>query len=275
MEDSREIYRRLEKATQALEEANAELEAFAYSAAHDLKAPLRAIEGYSRAVLDDYGERMEEDGREYIERITGVCRRMAGLIDDLLTYSRLSRSEIRVKPISLDRIIKESLSDLESKLVEAEAQVEVERPLPVVLASHSILLQVVVNLISNALTFIAPGDSPRIKIGVQIQNKTARLWVEDNGIGIREEDRERIFQVFERLHGIETYPGTGIGLAIVRRGVEKLRGRVGFESELGKGSTFWVELPVSVRPPNKEQPPDIKETSQKRIKELGFSGERD
>ena len=243
MEDSRAVQQSLEKTSRALKEANAELESFAYSAAHDLKAPLRAIEGYIGAVLDDYGDRLEKEGREYVERITGVCRRMAGLIDDLLSYSRLNHSEIRVKPIELSLVVDQVLGDLTRSVTEAEARVDVEGPIPMVLANRSILLQVVGNLILNAITFVAPGTAPRIKIETRIQNGMVRLLVEDNGIGIKEEDRERVYQVFERLHGIETYPGTGIGLAIVRRGMEKMGGRVGFESELGKGSKFWIELP--------------------------------
>jgi PAS domain S-box-containing protein len=243
MEDSREIQCRLTKTGRQLEAANAELETFAYSAAHDLKAPLRAIEGYIEAVLDDYGDRLEEEGREYAGRITGVCRRMAGLIDDLLSYSHLSQSEIRVKSIELAPLIDKALENLDNRIKESSGVVEVAAPLPMVLANRSILLQLVENLISNALTFVAPGVEPEVKIWTYLKDGMVRLCVDDNGIGISEEDRGRIFQVFERLHGIETYPGTGIGLAIVRRGVTKMGGRVGFDSEVGKGSTFWIELP--------------------------------
>jgi len=243
MEDSREVYLQLENTSQALEEANTELESFAYSAAHDLKAPLRAIEGYSQAVLDDFGHRLDEEGRNYVNRITGVCHRMAGLIDDLLAYSHLSQREIRVKPIELAPLIDKALENLENRIKESSGMVEVDAPLPMVRANRSILLQLVENLISNALTFVAPGVEPKVKIWTHLEDGMVRLCVDDNGIGIGEEDRGRIFQVFERLHGIETYPGTGIGLAIVRRGVEKMGGRVGLESESGKGSTFWIELP--------------------------------
>ena len=243
MEDSREIYLQLENTSQALEEANTELESFAYSAAHDLKAPLRAIEGYSQAVLDDYGTRLDDEGRNYANRITGVCHRMAGLIDDLLAYSHLSQSEIRMKPIELAPLIDKALENLENRIKETSARIEVEDPLPLVMANRSILLQLVENLISNALTFVTPGVEPKVRIRTHLEDGMVRLCVDDNGIGISEEDRGRIFRVFERLHGIETYPGTGIGLAIVRRGVEKMGGRVGLESESGKGSTFWIELP--------------------------------
>lgn len=243
MEDSRAVQHTLENTAQALKDANAELETFAYSAAHDLKAPLRAIEGYIEAVLDDYGDRLEEEGRDYAGRITGVCRRMAGLIDDLLSYSRLSQSEIRVKPIELSLVIDQALGDLEHRITETKSRVDLEDPFPMVLANRAILLQVAKNLISNAVMFVAPGVLPRLSIRTQTKNGMVRIIVEDNGIGIKEDDRGRVYQVFERLHGIETYPGTGIGLAIVRRGVEKMGGWVGFESELGKGSRFWIELP--------------------------------
>jgi len=130
MEDSREIYLQLENTSQALEEANTELESFAYSAAHDLKAPLRAIEGYSQAVLDDYGTRLDDEGRNYANRITGVCHRMAGLIDDLLAYSHLSQSEIRMKPIELAPLIDKALENLENRIKETSARIEVKIRFP-------------------------------------------------------------------------------------------------------------------------------------------------
>jgi signal transduction histidine kinase len=137
----------------------------------------------------------------------------------------------------------EVLLQLEMELLERKVHLSIQKPLPNVYANASTLTQVLVNLLSNAIKFVAPGISPEITIRTEQQNKEIRLWVEDNGIGIDSRDQDRIFKIFERLHGIETYPGTGIGLAIVRKAVERMNGRCGVISSLDKGSRFWIELP--------------------------------
>jgi len=257
LEDLQAANRNLEEITEELQKANDELEAFAYSVSHDLRAPLRAMQGFAEALLEDYGNSLDAVGQEYAQRIVVAAQRMDALIQDLLAYSRLGRAEIRLQPLSLDQVVDEVLTQLEARIREQEAQVTVEKPLPEVLGHHTTMVQVVSNLLTNALKFVTPGVRPEVRIwaeeqpvGAASQGPSAaqrsaarvRLWVEDNGIGIAPEHQERIFRVFERLHGIETYPGTGIGLAIVRRAMEHMGGRVGVESEVGHGSRFWVEL---------------------------------
>ncbi|MEM7595389.1 MAG: ATP-binding protein, partial [Cyanobacteria bacterium P01_A01_bin.83] len=228
--------------TAQLEEINQELESFSYSVSHDLKAPLRAIQGFAIALQEDYVDCLDELGREYTERLAGSAQQMEKLINDLLSYSRLSRTEINRQSVSLTSVVAKALEELDSQITEIQAQVTVDQPLLSVLGNRTILVQIVSNLLSNALKFIACGVQPQIHIWTEAHNNYVRLWIEDNGIGIDRQHQSRIFNVFERLHGNEAYPGTGIGLAIVKKGIERLGGRYGVESELNRGSRFWIEL---------------------------------
>lgn len=229
----------------ALKETNAELESFTYSVSHDLRAPLRAMQGFAEALADDCGAHLDATGREYTERIVSAAARMESLIQDLLTYSRVSYTELELQSVNLEQVIAQALHQLEVPLREANADIELQRPLLNVMAHHGTAVQIICNLISNAIKFVAPGTRPRVVLRLEQVNNFGRLWVEDNGIGIAPEFYARIFRVFERLHGVEKYPGTGIGLAIVRKGAERMGGRAGLESALGQGSRFWVELPLA------------------------------
>ncbi|HEC33197.1 MAG TPA: PAS domain S-box protein, partial [Chloroflexi bacterium] len=208
----------------------------------DLRAPLRAMHGFSQALLEDYADRLDPTGQDYARRIVAAAQRMDTLILDLLTYSHLGRAEMRLGPVRLGCVVEQALAALEADIEERGTQVAVEEPLPQVAADHATLVRVVGNLLSNAIRFVAPDVCPRVRVWAEERGERIRLWVEDNGIGIPPQYHERIFRVFERLHGIETYPGTGIGLAIVKKGVERMGGRVGLESEIGQGSRFWIEL---------------------------------
>jgi hypothetical protein len=237
----------LERVNGQLADANGELEAFAYSVAHDLRAPLRGMTGFSKALLDDHGDQLDETARGYAVRITRSAAHLDDLINDLLAYSRLAREEIRPEPVNLEGVTSGVLRQLEPELGSALSRVTVERPLPTVRGHGAVLTQVLGNLIGNALKFVPPGTEPRVTVRAEDRGTTARILVEDNGIGIRPEHHERVFRVFERLHGRKAYPGTGIGLAIVKKGIERLGGSLGVESEPGGGSRFWFELPVAAR----------------------------
>jgi PAS domain S-box-containing protein len=222
--------------------ANQELDAFSYSISHDLRAPLRAMQGFSEALLEDYGERLDATGHDYARRIVAASRQMDALIQDLLAYSRLVRAEVSLDPVSLETVVDEACGALEIEVKELGGEIAVERPLGRVLAHRSVLGQIVTNLLSNAVKFTKPDTPPRVRVRSERAHGRVRLWVEDNGIGIASEHRERIFRAFERLHGMQQYPGTGIGLAIVQKGAARLGGQAGVESEPGAGSRFWVEL---------------------------------
>ena len=232
----------IEERTENLQEANAELESFAYSVSHDLRAPLRAIQGFSQALLEDYAPKLDAQGKDYAQRMDDSAQRMETLIQDLLEYSRLSRSEIKLEPVNLDSVVEEAVMKLDAEIKDKDAHIRIDKPLPTVLAHRATLEQVVDNLITNAIKFVLPEEKPQIHLWTEEHDTLVRLWIEDNGIGIAPEHHERIFRIFERLHGIERYPGTGIGLTTVKKGVEKMSGTVGVESVPDKGSRFWIEL---------------------------------
>ena len=237
-----ELNAALAKQIRDLAAANQELDAFSYSISHDLRAPLRAMQGFSEALLEDYGERLDATGHDYAQRIAAASRQMDALIQDLLAYSRLVRTEVSLDPVSLETVVDEACGSLQMEIKEREGEVLVERPLARVMGHRAVLGQIVSNLVGNALKFTSPGTPPRVRIRTEVAGGRVRLWVEDNGIGIAPEHRERIFRAFERLHGVQEYPGTGIGLAIVQKGAARLGGQAGVESEPGVGSRFWVEL---------------------------------
>lgn len=229
--------------TQQLADANAELEHFAYSVAHDLRAPLRGLQGLAQALSEDYAEVVDADGQEYLHHMTTAAEQMDVLIQDLLDYSRLSRVELTMQPVQLAVVLREAHAQLASDFDRRGAKLHLLTELPLVCAHAPTLVQVVSNLLSNAIKFVPESVTPYIEVQADTYNNHVRLSISDNGIGIASEHHQRIWNVFERLHGIESYPGTGIGLAIVRKGVERMGGKVGVESQFGEGSRFWLELP--------------------------------
>lgn len=238
------LERRVAERTAELEETNAELAAFAHSVSHDLRAPLRAMEGFAAALAEDYGHELDDNAREYIEHIGTAAKRMDTLVDDLLAYSRLGRKELHLYPIGLNLIVREALNQLELGGRPRDVDINVAEEMPKVLGHKSTLVQITANLLSNGMKFVAQGVRPKLQVWAETRDEdVVRLWVVDNGIGIEDKNQDCIFSLLERLHGIESYPGTGIGLAIVARACERLGGRCGVESKPGEGSRFWVEFP--------------------------------
>ncbi len=240
-----ELEQRVAARTMELQSSNEALEAFAYSVSHDLRAPLRAVQGMADALREDYAERLDATGQDYLRRVAEAAERMDGLIQDLLVYGRLSRADLKPEAVNLASVVSEALEQMQGEIARSGAQVTVAEALPAVAGHRATLLQAVANLLSNAIKFAKKDVPARIRVWSELrEGRRVRLWVEDNGIGIDPEYHERIFRVFERLHGVETYPGTGIGLAIVRKGMERLGGQSGVESKPGEGSRFWIELPA-------------------------------
>ncbi len=239
----------VDQRTVELRKANQELDAFAYSISHDLRAPLRAISGFSEAVIEDYGDRLDDEGRGYLERVRAGVRRMAALIDDLLDFSRLGRRELAVRAVDLGAVAREVLGDFQQEIAQRGVRVEVRR-LPTVVCDAGVIGQVFQNLVSNALKYTRHAEAPTITIGADDPDPDrpdcVRLWVRDNGIGFDMLYHDRIWQVFQRLHTADEYESTGIGLALVRRIVERHGGEAWAKSEgPNQGATFYVRLPRS------------------------------
>jgi signal transduction histidine kinase len=243
--DRKRAEERLESAvrerTAKLRETVGELEAFSYSVSHDLRAPLRAMHGYAAALIEDAGHKLALNEREYLQRISNAAQRLDRLINDVLTYSRLARTEVQFDRVDLDAVVRETLLQYPS-LTSAQARISVAHPLGVVLGHEALIVQVVSNLLSNAVKFVLPGVLPEVKVYSKHHDGGLRLWVEDNGIGIAPHNHTRIFGMFQRLNAEWAYEGTGMGLSIVKKAAERMGGRVGVESDEGKGSRFWLDL---------------------------------
>lgn len=241
-----ELERRVADRTAALEAKNRELETFTYSVSHDLKAPLRGIDGYSSLLLMEHADRLNEEGREFLCRVRQASNQMGRLIDDLLAYSRLDRLSPQVGSVSLTDAVREQLHVLSSQVETLGAHVTVDVATDIMVRADPRALSMVLrNLIDNALKFARPGQPPEIEISARVAPEGGvAFFVRDRGIGFDTRHAERIFEIFQRLHRAEDFPGTGVGLAIVKRAMERMDGRVWAKSTEGEGATFNLWLPA-------------------------------
>ena len=227
--------------TLELTATNQQMEAFVYSIAHDLRAPLRAMQGFSQLLVEEAGATLSETGSGYANRINKAAQFMDALLSDLLAFSRISQQHVELTSVNLETVVESVFSRLQKGVQEKNARLESSGPWPVVRAHEPTLNQVLFNLVSNALKFVVPDVPPLVRLRAEERAEFIRVWVEDNGIGIAADYQDQIFRLFTRLHG-DKYQGTGIGLVIVQKGVERMGGRVGVESTSGQGSRFWFEL---------------------------------
>ena len=235
------LEQRVAERTSELRQSIADLEAFSYSASHDLRSPLRAMRGFAELAMQHGAEELSPRLRDYLKRILGGAKRADLLVQDLLNYSRISCGNITLEPIALEELIT-NVVEQNTQFQPPNAELELRRPLLPVIGHKASLAQCITNLLSNATKFVPPGSLPRVQIWTQPMGNQVRLWVEDNGIGIEQKDLARIFGIFERIQPIEQYEGTGIGLAIVRKAAERMGGSVGVESQPQHGSRFWIQL---------------------------------
>ncbi len=228
--------------TAELRETNEQLEAYVYSIAHDLRAPLRSMQGFSQLLMDDHAATLDDTASNYLTRINHSAEFMDKLILDLLAFGRTARAEIEFEPVHVQKAWDNALFQCGTEIEKTKTQIEAAPPFPIVRAHEATFSQALANLLSNAIKFVPRGVQPHIRFWAEENGGAVRLWIQDNGLGIPKEHHERVFRVFERLQG-SRYPGTGIGLSIVRKGVERMNGKMGLESEPGQGSRFWIELP--------------------------------
>lgn len=241
------LERRVEERTAQLEAANSELEAFSYSVSHDLRAPLRAADGFSQAVLDDYGGLLPEEGQRYLRTIRNSTQRMGALIDDLLAFARLSRLEMSRKVVDLDELVGGVLSELGRPWSDRTVNLALG-PLPKASCDPALMRQVWINLLGNALKYTGKRERAEIEAGCLREAGGDVFFVRDNGAGFDMRYAQKLFGVFQRMHRAEDFEGTGVGLAIVKRIVDRHGGRVWADSAVDRGSTFFFTLGGTVLP---------------------------
>ena len=239
---NQELERRVIERTASLRDAINQMKQFSYTVSHDLRAPLRAMQGYSNALIEDFATEMGDEARGYLHRIADNATRLEKMISDILTFTRVSRDSPLLTKVSLLKLVQDVLEHYPGlKSPQAEIEVEVDEKHEV-LAHESGLMQALSNLLGNAVKFMKLGVTPKIRIRSEIRALNIRLWVEDNGIGISPEYQHRLFGMFERVLPDEQYEGTGVGLAITRKVMERMGGQAGMDSDGVSGSNFWIQL---------------------------------
>jgi PAS domain S-box-containing protein len=246
---------RVQERTGQLRQSLADLEAFSYSLSHDLRSPLRAMQGFASLLESMLGEKLGSEPLDYLHRIRSSAERLDTLVQDVLNFSRVARAPITLQPVALDELVESLLHDFPAP-EDRPAEIQVEHPMLPVYGHEAFVGQALSNLLTNAIKFMPPDRSARVRVWSEETRRNGgggpgeawvRIYVADNGVGIAPEDQTRIFRIFERVHPSEKYEGTGIGLAIVQKAVERMGGRVGVKSTPGEGSRFWIELH---RPPH-------------------------
>lgn len=240
------LEQRVQERTAKLQELVAELEAFSYTVSHDLRAPLRVMASYAQIVLDDYDATLVPEVRHYVERIARAAGRMDSLTEDVLAYTRLARGEMTTEPVDLKAVIQETVEQYPD-LAALRRVITWQEPLAPVIAHRPSLIQVLSNLLGNAVKFARADEPLQIVISTERRGDRVIIRVQDNGVGIHPDHHEKIFRIFERVAS-QAVPGTGIGLAIVKKAAERMGGRVGVVSHLGEGATFWMELAAAGAP---------------------------
>jgi len=229
--------------TAELTEAIEELEAFAYSVSHDLRAPLRAIDGFSQMLVEDYGDKLDAEGHRLLAVVQHSAKDMGQLIDDLLAFSRLGRTGMKVATVNMDELARRVIEDLRHEVPGRHVQLNVDT-LPATAGDQAMIRQVFANLLTNAIKFTRPREYAVIEVGAMVDGSQNTYFVKDNGVGFDMKYADKLFQVFQRLHSTDEFEGTGIGLALVQRVITRHGGRVWAEGEVDKGATFCFALPV-------------------------------
>ena len=228
--------------TVELRELIGELEGFSYSVSHDMRAPLRAMQSFAQYLVEEYGNKLDERGVNYLQQIMRSAVRLDRLIQDVLSYTRILHTKLPMEQVDLDLLVRDIVETFPNGQP-IKPQIQIKGRLPKVIGNEALLAQCISNLLSNGAKFVSPGTTPRLEVSSEaVPDASVRVWVKDNGIGIAPKDHERIFRLFERVHPASQYEGTGIGLTILRKAIERMGAHAGFESKLGEGSKFWIQL---------------------------------
>jgi light-regulated signal transduction histidine kinase (bacteriophytochrome) len=234
----------VEEQKKLLEKANQELDSFAYTASHDLRAPLRGIASFSSFLEEDYKDKLDEQGLDYLREIREGTDRMNDLIEDLLTLSRISRVKNPYEDVGMNELIASIMKRIQFDIKEHNVKLEIQKDIPIVRCDRIKMGEVFLNLVNNAIKFSSKNnENPKVEIGYSDKDKFHEFYVKDNGIGIDPKYNKEIFGIFKRLHKASEYEGTGAGLSIVKRVINDHEGDIWIESELGKGAAFYFTIP--------------------------------
>ena len=225
-----------------MEETNRELEDFVYSVSHDLRAPLRSISGFSEILYRRHKDSLNEEGKHYFNNVIKASEQMGVLIDELLQFSRLGRKSLKIENISLDYVLNNALATLVDSIEKTDARISFPEQMPLIQGDLALINNVFINLLENALIYRNPDTPPVIGVDIEDHDLYVVIYVSDNGIGIAPEYHDKIFKIFQRLHSQADYPGTGIGLASVKKAIQMMGGSVCLESEPDVGSVFKIKL---------------------------------
>jgi PAS domain S-box-containing protein len=239
---NRDLERRVNERTAQLETANKELEAFSYSVSHDLRTPLRAIDGFSHILLEDYAGKLDDEGKRLLNVVRTNTSRMGQLIDDILQFSRSGRLEMTLSEIDMEQLAREICAELQPSAAGGKLQFEIES-IPAARGDRAMMHQVFVNLLSNAIKFSRTNKTPKVLVGASVKEEETVYFVKDNGVGFDMQYVDKLFGVFQRLHSVNEFEGTGIGLAIVKRIIDRHGGRVWAEGKVNEGATIYFALP--------------------------------
>ncbi|MEN4017105.1 MAG: ATP-binding protein [Methanobacterium sp.] len=234
---------KLKKRTEKLKDANEELEAFAYSVSHDLRIPLRAIDGFSRILMEDYEDELDSEGKRLLNIIRENTHKMGQLIDDILLLSRASRQEMKFRDVDMEELVKRVFEEQKSSSQSQNVHLKLEH-IPPAYGDLALLQQVFSNLISNSFKFTEPEDERIIEVGAKNGKNETTYFVKDNGVGFDMKYKDKLFGLFQRLHGADEFEGTGVGLSIVQRVIRRHGGTVWGEGEPDKGATFYFSIPT-------------------------------